>query len=185
MSKDLPNKLTWTYEDYCDLPEDFNRHEIIEGEHYVTPSPSSRHQKISMKLAVILESNINSHNLGTLLAAPMDVLLSPTSVVQPDLIFITKEHESIITDPNIQGAPDLVVEILSHSTAVKDRGNKMLLYGKFGVPHYWIVNPDPLSLSTYQLTAGEYGLTAQFGRGDQAQSPIFPGLATPMENLER
>jgi Uma2 family endonuclease len=185
MSKDLTNKLTWTYEDYCDLPEDFNRHEIIEGEHYVTPSPSSRHQKISMKLAGILEPHINSHNLGILLAAPMDVLLSPTSVVQPDLVFIKKEHEYIITDPNIQGAPDLVVEILSHSTAARDRGNKMLLYAKFGVPHYWIVNPDPLSLSIYHLAAGEYELTAQFSRGDQAQSPLFPGLIIPMENLDR
>lgn len=185
MSKDLTNKLTWTYEDYRDLPEDFNRHEIIEGEHYVTPSSSSRHQKISMKLASILERHISFHNLGTFLAAPMDVLLSPTSVVQPDLLFIKNDQESIITDLNIQGAPDLVVEILSHSTAVRDRGNKMLLYAKFGVPHYWIVNPDPLSLSTYQLTAGEYGLTAQFGRGDQAQSPLFPGLTISLENLER
>jgi Uma2 family endonuclease len=185
MSKNLINKLTWNYDDYCALPDDLNRHEIIEGEHYVTPSPSSRHQRISINMAAILKTHIDAQNLGTLLAAPIDVLLSPTSVVQPDLVFIKREHEYMITDPNIQGAPDLVVEILSHSTAARDRGNKMLLYAKFGVPHYWIVNPDPLSLSTYQLAAGEYGLTAQFGRGNQAQSPLFQGLIIPVENLER
>jgi len=185
MSKELTNKLTWTYEDYCDLPEDFNRHEIIEGEHYVTPSPSSRHQRISMNLAAILKSYTDAQNLGILLAAPIDVLLSPTSVVQPDLVFIKKEHEHLVTDPNIQGAPDLVVEILSYSTAARDRGNKMLLYAKFGVPHYWIVNPDPLSLFTYQLVGGKYELTAQFSRGGQVQSSLFPDLVIPMENLER
>ena len=108
MAQDFIEKPVWTYADYCVLPQDFNRHEIIEGDHVVTPSPTTKHQHVLAKLTSLLIVHVNAHGLGVVLAAPMDVLLAPTSVVQPDLLFISKERLSIITEANIQGAPDLV-----------------------------------------------------------------------------
>src|SRR5437016_1741075 len=185
MSRNLINKPVWTYEDYCVLPQDFNRHEVIEGDHVVTPSPTPRHQQISINLGAMLAPHIRSHDLGRLLDAPMDVLLAPTSVVQPDLLFIKKERLQIITETNVQGVPDLVVEILSPSTAAIDRGGKMALYAKYGVPHYWIVDSDRLTLEMYELEGGKYRLAAQFGKDNRAQSPLFPGLVIPIAELDR
>ncbi len=165
MAENLINKPVWTYEDYCVLPQDFNRHEIIEGDHIVTPSPTSRHQKILSYLVSVLDSHVRAHKLGTVLAAPMDVLLAPTSVVQPDVLFIRKGRENIITEPNIQGPPDLVIEILSPSTAAIDRGGKMALYAKYGVPHYWILDSIRLTLEMYELEDAHYKLATQFGKG--------------------
>jgi|SRR5437773_6340318 len=185
MSQNLINKPVWTYEDYCVLPQDFNRHEVIEGDHIATPSPTPRHQRVLKNLQFILEAHIRSRDLGTLLAAPMDVLFAATSVVQPDLLFINKERLNIITETNIQGAPHLVVEILSPSTAAIDRGGKMSLYAKYGVPHYWIVDSDRLTLEMYELEGRSYRLAAQFEKDDRAQSPLFPGLVIPIAELDR
>src|SRR5437870_9070102 len=185
MSQNLINKPVCTYEDYCVLPQDFNRHEIIEGDHMMTPSPTFRHQRILKNLQFVVEGHIRSRDLGTLLPAPMDVLFAPTSVVQPDLLFIKQERLHIVTETNIQGAPDLVVEVLSSSTAAIDRGGKMALYAKYGVPHYWIADSDRLTLEMYELEGEKYRLAAQFGKVDRAQSPLFPGLVIPVAELER
>jgi Uma2 family endonuclease len=185
MSRNLINKPVWTYEDYCVLPQDFNRHEVTEGDHVVTPPPTPRHQQISINLAAILALHIRCHDLGRLLIAPVDVLFAPTSVVQPDLLFINKERLHLITETNIQGAPHLVVEILSSPTAAIDRGGKMALYAKYGVPHYWIVDSDRLTLEMYELEGRSYRLAAQFEKDDRAQSPLFPGLVIPIAELDR
>ncbi|MCI0620960.1 MAG: Uma2 family endonuclease [Acidobacteria bacterium] len=177
------NKPVWTYEDYCVLPQDFNRHEIIEGDHVVTPSPTSRHQKALTRLLFVLDSHIQAHSLGELIVAPIDVLLAPTSVVQPDLLFIARERLSIIGEANIQGAPDLVVEVLSPSTEALDRGAKMALYAKYGVPHYWILDASRLRLEIYELEDEEYRLTGQFSEKQQAVSALFPGLVIPVDRL--
>jgi Uma2 family endonuclease len=124
LAESLINKPVWTYEDYCVLPQDFNRHEIIEGDHIVTPSPATRHQRVSKNLQFLLESHIRSRDLGVLFAAPTDLLLAPTSVVVPDLLFIRKDRMHIITEANVQGPPDLIVEILSPSTAAIDRAER-------------------------------------------------------------
>ena len=104
--------LKFTYEDYLLFPEDGKRHEIINGDHFMSPSPLTKHQKISSALHRIIGSFIHERRLGHLLAAPMDVVLSDFDVVEPDLLFISTARASIITDKNIQGAPDLVIEIL-------------------------------------------------------------------------
>jgi Uma2 family endonuclease len=179
----LIGKSVWTYDDYCALPQDFNRHEIIEGDHVVTPSPTSRHQRVLSNLSTILNSHVRTRKLGTVIAAPMDVLLADTSVVQPDLLFIRKEREGIITEPNIQGPPDLVVEVLSVSTAAFDRGSKMRLYARFGVPHYWILEARGLTLEMYEIRDGEYELISQFAKDQVAESPLFPGLRIPVSEL--
>jgi Uma2 family endonuclease len=184
MSQNLIDKPVWTYADYCVLPQDYHRHEIIEGDHVVTPSPTSKHQRVTANLQFFLDSYIRSNDLGVLLSAPLDVLFAPTSVVQPDLIFIRKDRKHIITKANIQGAPDLLVEILSPSTAAIDRGGKMELYAKYGVPHYWILDSGRMTLEMYELKDQEYRLVAQFGPNAKAECALFPGLVLTMADLD-
>lgn len=183
MTQSLINKPVWTYADYCVLPQDFNRHEIIDGDHVVTPSPTTRHQLVLTKLTSLLVVHVNAHGLGVVLAAPMDVLLAPTSVVQPDLLFISKERLGIITEANIQGSPDLVVELLSPSTAAIDRGGKMALYARYGVSHYWILDARHLSLETYEIRDGEYELISQFKKDDPVKLRLFPDLTISLAEL--
>jgi Uma2 family endonuclease len=183
MAQSSLDKPVWTYADYCVLPQDFNRHEIIEGDHVVTPSPTTRHQRVLANLTSFLNLHVNSNGLGLVLAAPMDVLLAPTSVVQPDLLFISRERQAIIKEANIQGAPDLVVEVLSPSTAAIDRGGKMALYARYGVSHYWILDARHLSLETYEVREGEYKLTSQFKKDDPVKVRLFHDLAIPLAQL--
>ena len=183
MSQRLANKPIWTYADYCVLPQDYRRHEIIEGDHIVTPSPTTRHQKVLAALQFLLDSHVRSQKLGTLLAAPMDVVLSETSVIQPDLLFVSTLREHIITEPYVDGPPDLVIEVLSASTASMDRGGKMRLYAKYGIRHYWIVDAKEVTLETFELRESQYQLRAKFDRTETAVSSLFPGLLIPMAEI--
>jgi Uma2 family endonuclease len=183
MPRSSIDKPVWTYADYCVLPQDFNRHEIIDGDHVVTPSPTTRHQSVLADLTSLLNAHVKTHGLGVVLAAPMDVLLAPTSIVQPDLLFISKERHGIIKEANIQGAPDLVVEVLSPSTAAIDRGGKMALYARYGVAHYWILDARHLSLETYEIREGEYELTSQFKKDDPVTVRLFPDLPISLAEL--
>ena len=183
MAQSSIDKPVWTYADYCVLPQDFNRHEIIEGDHVETPSPTTKHQRVLANLTSLLNGYVNAHSLGVVLAAPMDVLLAPTSVVQPDLLFICKERLGIIKEANIQGPPDLVVEVLSPSTAAIDRGGKMSLYARYGVPHYWILDAQRLSLETYEIREGEYELISQFKKADPVKVQRFPDLKISLRKL--
>lgn len=183
MTQSSIDKPVWTYADYCVLPQDFNRHEIIEGDHVVTPSPPTRHQRVLANLTSLLNGYVKAPNLGVVLATPMDVLLAPTSVVQPDLLFISKERLDIMKEANIQGPPDLVVEVLSTSTAAIDRGGKMSLYARYGVPHYWILDARSLSLETYEIRDGEYELISQYKKDSPIRVRLFPDLALPLAVL--
>ena len=127
----------WTYEEFMSLPEGGSfRTEMIDGELCMTPSPSPRHQKISLRMSIIIGTYLDRSPIGEVFAAPCDVVFSkdPPQVVEPDLVFVSKEHLSIITEKNIQGVPDLTVEILSPSTESSDRRVKHSLYERFGVP---------------------------------------------------
>ncbi len=147
-----------TYEDYVGFPDDLQRHEIIDGDHYVTPSPLSYHQLVSGDLFVGLYRQIYEAGLGRVISAPMDVLLSRVDIVQPDIVVILESNASIITEKNIQGAPDLVVEILSPSTSARDRTLKKALYERVGVREYWIVDLERKRIEQFVLNAeGRYG----------------------------
>lgn len=166
----------FTYEDYKLLPED-KRFEIIEGELLVTPAPNFRHQEISMRLALTVAALVKTAKLGKMVAAPADVILSAENVVQPDLLFVANSRLGII-DPKggVHGAPDLVVEILSPSTAGRDQLVKRKLYGKYGVRESWIVDPDAQSIEV--LTLAENGLETWrvFPTGSTLTSKVLPGL---------
>jgi Uma2 family endonuclease len=136
---DLIPKLT--YRDYVLFPEDGKRHEIIDGEHYVTAAPFLSHQRLAFRLTLRVGGFIETNRLGLFFFAPADVLLSDHDVVQPDLFFISSARVSIAAEKNVEGAPDLVIEILSRSTSRLDKGPKLQAYDRTGVCEYWIFDP--------------------------------------------
>ena len=178
---ELPRKLT--YEDYVLFPEDGLRHEILDGEHYVTPSPFIHHQLISSRLHSRLGPFIEGRHLGILLAAPADVILSPHDIAQPDLLFISNERAGIITEKNVQGAPDLVVEILSKSTRRRDERLKLERYDRFGALEYWMFDPDRKGAKIYRREGGRLRLAAELSVRDILTSPLLPGLEIPLGEI--
>jgi len=178
---DLPRKLT--YEDYILFPEDGLRHEILDGEHYVTPAPFIRHQIISSNLHSLLGPFIRKQRLGKLLAAPTDVLFSPHDIAQPDLLFISNERQGILTEPNVQGAPDLVIEILSKRTRRRDERLKLERYDLCGVLEYWIVDPERRSAKLYRRDGDRLRLATELSVGEVLTSPLLPGLEIPLAEI--
>ena len=170
-------KIVLTYEDYLHLPNDLNRYEILEGELSVTPAPSTRHQSVSANLFKLLTRHVDDRHLGKLFYAPIDLILDPTSVLQPDLLFVSSARERIITEKAIEGAPDLVIEILSPSTSRTDRVTKAQIYARYGVPAYWIVDPEQQVVEIYLLEVDGYRLAVTL----QGRTPMF---APPFQELE-
>lgn len=132
-----------TYQDYLLLPDDGNRYEVIDGDLFVTPSPVTRHQTIAMRLSHLFMTYLETHPIGTILAAPCDVVLSEFNIVEPDLLFVHHKSSARITEKHIEGPPDLVIEILSPGTAARDRTLKRKRYEHFGVRQYWLIDPRP------------------------------------------
>ena len=124
-----------TYDDYLLFPDDGRRHELIDGEHYVTPSPSLRHQRISRRFATAFDDFLRAHPLGEVFYAPLDVVPTDVDVVEPDVLCVSNERAGILGDP-IRGAPDLVIEIVSPSSRRTDEVVKRKLYERIGVCEY-------------------------------------------------
>jgi len=182
----LPASLKFTYEEYCEFPEDGKRHELIDGDHYVTPAPLTKHQRIVANLHRLLGHVIHEKELGLVFSAPIDVLLSNVDVVQPDFLFVSKARLSIITEANIQGAPDLVVEILSESTRKNDEGIKRLLYERAQVQEYWIIDPTSESVKTFQLQEGRYHSPLELISAPTTialTTPLLPGLSVSLSEI--
>jgi len=178
-----PNpQVKFTYEDYLLFPDDGRRHELIDGEHYVTPAPKTKHQRVSSQLHLLLGSFVREHRLGQVFTAPTDVVLSDLDVVQPDLLFVSSARASIITEPNIQGPPDLVIEILSETTRRTDEIIKRKLYERHGVSEYWIVDPELETVKVYRMTDQGYGRPVELSTeaNDTLTAPLLPGLIIPL-----
>lgn len=175
----------FTYEDYLLFPSDGNRHELIDGEHFMTPSPITKHQKISRNLLGALYMFTQRKKCGHLFAAPMDVVLSDFDVVQPDLLFITNNRASIITEKNIQGPPDLVIEILSESSRKTDEMIKRKLYERYRVSEYWIVDPELESVKIYRFSDKGYSRIAELSveTNDMLASPLLPDWQLPLSHI--
>ena len=171
-----------TYEDYASLPDD-ERCELIDGELIPMPSPKEIHQSVSGTLFMSVGMFVRITGLGRIYFAPFDVILSPTNVVQPDLIFVSSARAHIITEDNIRGAPDLVVEILSPSTAGYDRTTKRNLYARHGVREYWLIDPYGKTATVLILGANGYNTHAVLGEGDILTSPTLPGFALNLSDL--
>ena len=179
---EIPEALKLTYEDYLRLPED-KRYEIIGGDLFMTPAPSTRHQEVSGNLEAILREFVRKHNLGKVYDAPCDVVLTEHDIVQPDILFISREREHIITEANIQGAPDLIVEILSPSRTWMDQKLKKALYARCGVKEYWIVDPEGRRVEVYLLSKEGYELRRVYGERDSFKSEVIGGLVVKGEEI--
>jgi Uma2 family endonuclease len=148
--------LKMTAEEYFGLPDDGRQYELIDGVLHMVPSPLTFHQKVSIELAFLLMAFVKQHSLGEVYDAPLDVHLSGSQVYQPDLIFISREREAIITRQRIEGAPDLVIEILSPGSADRDRGVKMQNYARYGVREFWLVDPETRRFEFYVGRGGRF-----------------------------
>ena len=168
--------LRFTYQDYLQLSED-RRYEIVDGDLYMVPAPIPYHQKVSRNIEFQFHQHVLAHDLGEVFYAPCDVLLSETDVVQPDILFISKDRLSIIKETNIQGAPDLVVEILSPASEKRDRGAKQKLYARAGVTESWIVDPTAKTVEVFSLGEAGYQRINLFNHGDTLRSPLIPDLS--------
>jgi Uma2 family endonuclease len=164
MAKQDVRSSQLTYEDYLLFPDDGKRHEIIDGDHCVTPAPKTKHQKVSFNLTVAVGSFVKQRGLGLVLAAPSDVILSDDNVVQPDLLFVSTARANIVTEDNIRGAPDLVVEIISETTRKKDEVTKRKLYQRFGVQEYWVVDPELETVKIFRRTQQGYSRAVELSK---------------------
>ncbi len=174
--------VKFTYEDYLLFPDDGRRHELIDGDHFVTPAPRTKHQIASANLSGLLFAHLQRTKAGRVLTAPTDVVLSDLDVVQPDLLFTSSARAAIITEKNIQGPPDLAIEILSETTRRTDEVIKRKLYDRFGVPEYWIVDPELETVKVYRMTQQGYQRTAELSKesGDVLTTPLLPDLHIPL-----
>lgn len=180
-----PRSAHLTYEDYLLFPEDGKRHELIQGEHVMTPAPSTKHQRIVGNLHAALHAYLRHHPLGQVFFAPCDVVLSDEDVVQPDILFVSAARASIVTPDNIQGAPDLIVEILSAATRKKDAGMKRKLYERYGVQEYWLVDPELETVTVLRLEGDRYVRAHELAKetGDALTSPLLPSFSCPLAEL--
>lgn len=175
------SKLGW--EEFLELPEDGNRYEILDGELVVTPPPAIIHQRVLGNLNAIVRAHVLEHRLGEVFFAPLAVRLSPTTIAEPDLIFLSAARSGAVSDLSIDRAPDLLVEILSPSTAKRDRTIKAHLYAGLGVDHYWIVDPKRRRLDAFERDGAGYRHVRTV-EGDEAFEPaLFAGLRIEMASV--
>jgi Uma2 family endonuclease len=177
-----------TYDDLVRMPDDGLRHEIINGVHFVTPSPAVRHQELVGRLYLALATFIEQHpEYGKVFVAPVDTVFSRWDVVVPDLVFVSAAQLDILTAPNVQGAPALVIEVLSPGTKQRDLGIKKDLFERGGVLEYWIVDPVANSVAIYRRAEDRSFVQAESLSNNTGAitTPLLPTFALPLEKLFR
>ncbi len=182
----FPTALKFTYDDYLLFPDDGKRHELLDGDHVMSPAPNTRHQIVSSNLHRLIGAWAHRGRYGRLFAAPTDVVLSDVDVVQPDLLFVSSAHVSRITETHVHGAPDVVIEIVSASSRKTDAVTKRKLYARHAVPEYWIVDPELETVTVYRLAAsGGYGRAAELSQeaGDALSTPLLPDLTVSLADI--
>ncbi len=176
-----------TYDDFLLFPDDGRRHEIIDGEHYVTPSPNLRHQRLVGRLHLSIGNCLATHpGAGQVFLAPLDVVLSYHDVVEPDLLFVAGDQSAIMTDKNIQGPPALVIEVFSKSTRKKDAQTKRRLFERTGVREYWLVDPELDLVQVLRASAsGKLVRVEELSAEDDATltTPLLPEWQLSMRTL--
>ena len=171
-----------TYQDYLSTSDD-ERYELLDGQLVMVPAPNMDHQDIVTNLGTALSVFVKEQELGRLYFAPTDVVLSDTDVVQPDLIFVSREREQVRTPANIQGAPDLIVEILSPSSATRDWRDKRELYARHGVREYWVVDPSNKIVSIMLLQDGVLEIKGAYVAGDTVASSTLEGFSVALDDI--
>src|SRR5262245_47973104 len=181
MATGLKRKLD--YDDYVRLPDDGKRYEILDGELYVTPAPSPLHQRVSKRLQRKLEDYFEARCLGEVFNAPIDMILGRHDVAQPDILVVTNPIQ--ISGRGIEGAPLLVVEVLSPSTRRHDREVKMRRYAALAIPHYWIVDPEGKWIACYRLAGATYRHLSTCEGDVQLVPEDWPDLSIALADLWR
>ena len=178
-----------TYDDFLLFPDDGRRHELIDGEHYVTPSPNTRHQRLVGRLFTAFALYLHDHpGAGEAFLAPFDVVFSHYDVVEPDLLFIAADQGGILTDKHVRGAPALVIEVLSPGTRKVDEQIKRELFERGGVREYWLVDPESDLVKIYRRTAdGAFSRVGELSaeREDTLTTPQLPGFGVGLRELFR
>ena len=178
-----------TYDDFLLFPEDDGlRHEIIDGVHYVTPSPSLRHQDLVGRLHLALGNHVAAHpNVGRVFLSPLDVVFTLHDIVEPDLLFVAGDQTAIMTEKNIQAAPAIVVEVVSNSTRSRDERIKRELFDREGVGEYWLVDPERSRVVVHRREGSRLDARASLSAAEQAilTTPLIPGFSLSVSELFR
>jgi Uma2 family endonuclease len=177
-----PGSLRFTYEDYARLPDD-RRYEVIDGELCLTPAPTPYHQLVAKRLGFSLDAHAQTARLGEVFLAPCDLVLSKFDVLQPDVFFIAEDRRAIIGEQYISEAPDLVIEVLSPSTANRDRVVKAARYATFGVKEMWIADPEAKTIEIFTASEGGFRRETEYGAGEVLRSPLLPELEIPLSSI--
>ena len=181
-----PAGVKLTYDDYLLFPDDGKRHELIDGEHCVTPSPNAKHQTIAMNFAGMIWSYLQEHPIGRVFAAPFDVVFSDFDVVEPDLLYVSANRvPNVLTTQHVRGAPDLVIEIGSPATRKRDETSKRALYERSGVQEYWMVDPEIDVLRVYRRSGERFDRPIELSRegGDILRTELLPNLDLPLGRI--
>ena len=180
--------LKLTYDDFVQFPDDGMRHELIDGEHYVTPSPRLRHQAIVGTLHLIIASWLEGNPIGRVFLSPVDVVMTNVDIVVPDLLYVCNARAaSTLTELHVRGVPELVVEVASPGTRKRDDGIKRRLYERQGVTEYWIVDPEVDRIRIYRQEGDVFGRAIELSRehGDVLTTSLLPGLELPLTRIFR
>ena len=180
------SSMRLTYDDFVLFPDDGKRHELIDGEHYVTPSPYTRHQRIVGALTGLIWTYLQTHPIGEVFGVPLDVVFSDFDVVEPDLQYLSHERAAaVLTPKHVRGAPELVVEVGSESTRRRDQTIKLRLYERFEVEEYWVVDPELDSIRVYRRVGDRFVIATELSlaAADVLTTPLLPGLELPLTRI--
>jgi Uma2 family endonuclease len=172
-----------TYQEFRQLPDDGKRYELIGGEVHLTPAPNTKHQYVVHNLDMALSLYVQKNKLGEVWEAPLDVRLTEDTALQPDLVFVARRRVEIIREEFIAGAPDLVVEVLSASTAGHDRATKLPIYAEAGVPEVWLIDSQAKTVEVLKLQGKKYFVDAILAGEQVLTSDLFPGWQLPLRDL--
>jgi Uma2 family endonuclease len=172
-----------TYEDFLRFPDDGLRHELIDGEHFVTPAPTLRHQRVIGRLYGAFYDYLRTRPIGEIFLSPADVVLSTHDIVEPDLLYVSQERSGILRPDAVHGPPDLAVEVLSPGTRRVDQRLKLALFDRAGVTEYWILDPDSNTATVYRRGQGGLAVVATLTEADSLTTALLPGLAIDLSGV--
>ena len=173
----------FTVADYMSLPEHGPRYQLVDGELHMAPAPNRHHQFISGELEYALREYLKANPVGAVYDAPFDVQLTEATVVQPDISYFSKQRFSYLTEHGAEGAPDLVIEILSPKTAQLDLSVKREIYARTGVQELWIVEPETRLVKVYRLPSNAQTPVETLSADQSLTTPLLPGLSIDLSNV--
>ncbi len=169
-----------TAAEFLTLPETNQPTQLLNGEFIVSPAPVPRHQRSSRQVEYLIEALKPN---GEVFHAPIDLYLDEDNIPQPDVVWIAENSRCIVEKKYLQGPPELVVEVFSPSTELKDRKDKFNLYQRFAIPEYWMVDPELEFIEGYVLENGLYKRLGVFEPGESFISPVLGGKTVEVSKI--